>query len=239
MLQSMESRRVRHNWATEQQNNSLTVTKQATLSPVTAEHSENTVTVKHIPTFSPFLRIPRRLQSCCPLQQDMPRISFSPFPPIYLSFPQNPTAALKWAQSLNSRSGHLHPSSATCQAHLLTPGLTLEATDRLRTKAQLLPFAPWEGGILASQVFLPINIDQSSNAAFYSIPSGSVLKSPPANAGDTRDEGSVPGLGRSPGLMVLGVRSSLESGFGLKPPTSGYRSYFYSSFKTSPSIQHH
>ena len=40
-------------------------------------------------------------------------------------------------------------------------------------------------------------------------------------------------------LMVLGVRSSLESGFGLKPPTSSYQSYFYSSFKTSPSIQHH
>ena len=40
-------------------------------------------------------------------------------------------------------------------------------------------------------------------------------------------------------LMFLRVRSSLESGFGLKPPTSSYWSYFYSSFKTSPSIQHH
>ena len=34
-------------------------------------------------------------------------------------------------------------------------------------------------------------------------------------------------------LMFLGVRSSLESGFGLKSPASDYRSYFYSSFKTS------
>ena len=40
-------------------------------------------------------------------------------------------------------------------------------------------------------------------------------------------------------LMFLGVRSSLKSGFGLKPPTSSYRSYFYSIFKTSPSVQHH
>ena len=40
-------------------------------------------------------------------------------------------------------------------------------------------------------------------------------------------------------LMFLGVRSSLESGFGLKPPASSYRSYFYSSFRASPSIQHH
>ena len=40
-------------------------------------------------------------------------------------------------------------------------------------------------------------------------------------------------------LLFLGVRSSLESGFRLKPPASSYQSYFYSSFKTSPSIQHH
>ena len=30
-------------------------------------------------------------------------------------------------------------------------------------------------------------------------PSGSVVKNPPANAGDTGDGGSIPGLGRSPG----------------------------------------
>ena len=38
--------------------------------------------------------------------------------------------------------------------------------------------------------------------------------------------------------MFLGVRSSLESGFGLKPPASGFQSYSYSSLKISPSIQH-
>ena len=42
------------------------------------------------------------------------------------------------------------------------------------------------------------------------------------------------------GLLVPGVWSSLMfSGFGLKPPASGFQSYFYSSLKTSPSIQHH
>ena len=30
-------------------------------------------------------------------------------------------------------------------------------------------------------------------------PDGSMVKNPPANAGDIRDMGSVPGLGRSPG----------------------------------------
>ena len=30
-------------------------------------------------------------------------------------------------------------------------------------------------------------------------PGGSVVKNPPANAGDTRDVGSIPELGRSPG----------------------------------------
>ena len=37
-------------------------------------------------------------------------------------------------------------------------------------------------------------------------------------------------------LMFPGIRSSLVfSGFGLKPPASGFQSYFYSSLKTSPS----
>ena len=30
-------------------------------------------------------------------------------------------------------------------------------------------------------------------------PGGAVVKNPPANAGDARDEGSIPGSGRSPG----------------------------------------
>ena len=41
-------------------------------------------------------------------------------------------------------------------------------------------------------------------------------------------------------IMFPGFRSSLMfSGFGLKPPASGFQSYFYSRLKTSPSIQHH
>ena len=40
-------------------------------------------------------------------------------------------------------------------------------------------------------------------------------------------------------LMFPGVRSSLVfSGFELKPPASGFQSYSFSSFKTSPSVQH-
>ena len=40
-------------------------------------------------------------------------------------------------------------------------------------------------------------------------------------------------------LMFPGVRSSLVfSGFGLKPPASGFQSYSNSSLKTSSSIQH-
>ena len=31
-------------------------------------------------------------------------------------------------------------------------------------------------------------------------PGGTVVKNPPANAGDTRDFGSIPGSGRSPGI---------------------------------------
>ena len=32
------------------------------------------------------------------------------------------------------------------------------------------------------------------------IPGGPVIKTLPANAGDSRDESSIPGLGRSPGI---------------------------------------
>ena len=31
-------------------------------------------------------------------------------------------------------------------------------------------------------------------------PGGAVVKNPPANAGDTKDMGSIPGLGRCPGV---------------------------------------
>ena len=34
----------------------------------------------------------------------------------------------------------------------------------------------------------------------WSFPGGTVVKNPPANAGDPRDTGSVPELGRSPGV---------------------------------------
>ena len=40
-------------------------------------------------------------------------------------------------------------------------------------------------------------------------------------------------------INVPWIRSSLMfSGFGLKPPASGFQFYFCSSLKTSPSIQH-
>ena len=41
-------------------------------------------------------------------------------------------------------------------------------------------------------------------------------------------------------LLSINVPWSQEfSGFGLKSPASGFQFYFYSSLKTSPSIQHH
>ena len=35
---------------------------------------------------------------------------------------------------------------------------------------------------------------------FQGVPSGAVVKNSPANSGDARDMGSIPGLGRSPGV---------------------------------------
>ena len=47
-------------------------------------------------------------------------------------------------------------------------------------------------------------------------PGGLVIKNPPANAGDIRDLGSIPGLGRSPGegkgypLQYSGLENSID-----------------------------
>ena len=46
-------------------------------------------------------------------------------------------------------------------------------------------------------LILKVNHFRKPNADF---PSGSVAKNPPASAGVARDTGSIPGLGRSPGV---------------------------------------
>ena len=49
-------------------------------------------------------------------------------------------------------------------------------------------------------------------------PGGSVVKNPPANAGDARDLGLIPGLGRSPGegngypLQYCCLENSMDGG---------------------------
>ena len=68
-------------------------------------------------------------------------------------------------------------------------------------------------------------------------PNGTVIKNPPANVGDARDAGSVPGLGRSPGvgngnpLQCSRLENSMDRGdwwatvhehthtFSFKPPS--------------------
>ena len=50
------------------------------------------------------------------------------------------------------------------------------------------------------------------------LPSGSVVKNPPANAGDTGEAGSFPGSGRSPGegngnpLQYSGLENPMDRG---------------------------
>ena len=48
-------------------------------------------------------------------------------------------------------------------------------------------------GLFAQQIFTVCLL------RLEGFPAGSAVKNPPANAGDTRDAGSVPGSGRSPG----------------------------------------
>ena len=46
-------------------------------------------------------------------------------------------------------------------------------------------------------------------AVCWGFPGGAVAKNPPANAGDARDKGSIPGLERSPGGGMTTHSSSL------------------------------
>ena len=49
-------------------------------------------------------------------------------------------------------------------------------------------------------------------------PGGTVVKNPPANAGDKRDTGLIPGAGRAPGvgndtpLQYSGLKNSMDRG---------------------------
>jgi len=55
-----------------------------------------------------------------------------------------------------------------------------------------------------------------SKSFCYDFLGGAVVKNPPANAGDERDVGSIPGLGRSPGvgngnpLWYSGLKNSMD-----------------------------
>ena len=49
------------------------------------------------------------------------------------------------------------------------------------------------------QLVKPVHESERSHLSERSFPAALVVKNPPANAGDIRDEGSIPGSGRSPG----------------------------------------
>ena len=59
---------------------------------------------------------------------------------------------------------------------------------------------PWAAlGILALRVPTPKRVGRGPRIFFWASQVVLVVKNPSANAGDIRDVGSIPGLGRSPG----------------------------------------
>ena len=57
------------------------------------------------------------------------------------------------------------------------------------------------GSDLFFSIVIPARGKMSIKGVIWGFPGSSVgKKNPPANAGDTRDEGSIPGLGRCPGV---------------------------------------
>ena len=69
-----------------------------------------------------------------------------------------------------------------------TQELNLSLPHRRQTLPSELPGKPW-----CAQKFQQYRMD------LWGFPGGTVVKNMPANAGDTRDMGSMPGSGRSPG----------------------------------------
>ena len=53
------------------------------------------------------------------------------------------------------------------------------------------------GMVICMHIFIEFYLNK---AVYWSFPGGTVVKNPPTNAGDTRDTGWIPGLGRSPSV---------------------------------------
>ena len=51
--------------------------------------------------------------------------------------------------------------------------------------------------VICMHIFIEFYLNK---AVYWSFPGGTVVKNPPTNAGDTRDTGWIPGLGRSPSV---------------------------------------
>ena len=63
--------------------------------------------------------------------------------------------------------------------------------DRIKAVTVLHSYAKFQKGGVADKI-------RVCAGSYVGFPGGTVVKNPPANAGDSRDLGSVPGLGRFP-----------------------------------------
>ena len=70
-------------------------------------------------------------------------------------------------------------------------GILLAGCQCLRVAVSLHPYQHLELSIF---FLLPVLV------RVWGFPGGTMVKNPPAKAGDTRDAGSIPGSGRSPGV---------------------------------------
>ena len=78
-----------------------------------------------------------------------------------------------------------------------------------------VPWPPWH---FTRNSFSAVSYKLAFTAFLRWFPRGAVVKNPPANAGGTRDLGSIPGLGRSPGkghddpLQHFCLENSMDKG---------------------------
>ena len=131
------------------------------------------------------------------------------------------SSTLAWKIPWTEEPGGLQSMGSLRVGHNWATSLWLFTFMHWRRKWQLLQCSclenPGDGGAWWAAVYgvaqswtrLTRLSSSSSSSLWNGLPGGTVVKNLPASAGDTRDTGSTPGLGRSPEVAKMATQSNI------------------------------
>ena len=76
----------------------------------------------------------------------------------------------------------------------------MSSTVEKSEKPKMFSILPKQNKPFKSDLYIQLYVFCVCIYFIWGFPSGTVVKNPPVNAGDTGDAGPIPGLGRSPGM---------------------------------------